>query len=76
MKVTVKGQVTIPRDIRRRFGMEPGTRVEFVARGNEVIVQPLEDAERELRRAIERVRGSATSGLRTDEILRMTRGDR
>jgi AbrB family looped-hinge helix DNA binding protein len=30
MKVTSKGQVTIPADVRKRLGIVPGTDVEFV----------------------------------------------
>lgn len=29
-KVTSKGQVTIPVEVRRRLGIEPGTRIDFV----------------------------------------------
>jgi AbrB family looped-hinge helix DNA binding protein len=31
MKVGERGQVTIPKDLRERFGIEPGTPVEFEA---------------------------------------------
>jgi AbrB family looped-hinge helix DNA binding protein len=31
MRVTEKGQVTIPKDIRDRYGIKPGAEVEFVA---------------------------------------------
>ena len=29
--VTSKGQITIPKDLRQQFGIEPGTQVDFVA---------------------------------------------
>ena len=32
MKVTVKGQITIPLALRERFGLHPGKEVEFFAR--------------------------------------------
>ena len=77
MKVTVKGQVTIPLAIRRRFGMDVGTEVEFVVRGEEVLVRPSpkESRSRRMAASIRRSRGSATSGLGTDEIMRLTRGE-
>lgn len=34
MRVTEKGQVTIPKDIRDHLGIEPGSEVEFVREGN------------------------------------------
>jgi AbrB family looped-hinge helix DNA binding protein len=75
MKVTIKGQVTIPRDIRRRFGMEAGSEVEFTARNGEVIVRPKQSRKHQMAAQIQRSRGSATAGLATDEIMRMTRGE-
>lgn len=33
-KITSKGQVTIPREVRRRLGVRPGDRVEFEDDGN------------------------------------------
>ena len=38
--VSTKGQVTIPRDIRRRLGLEVGDRVEFVVEGDRTVVRP------------------------------------
>lgn len=77
MKVTTKGQVTIPQEIRKRFGMEPGTEVEFTAKNGEVVVRPvdLEQRRAKFERALQRLSGSATSGLTTDEIMAMTRGE-
>lgn len=39
MRVTTKGQVTIPKEIRDRLGIEPGSEVEFVERDNVVIIE-------------------------------------
>lgn len=38
--VTSKGQVTIPKRIRDRFGFEAGTEVTFLVRGDEVVLLP------------------------------------
>ena len=38
MKITTKGQVTIPADIRERLGLLPNTEVEFTLAGNGVMV--------------------------------------
>ncbi|TAK42814.1 MAG: AbrB/MazE/SpoVT family DNA-binding domain-containing protein [Betaproteobacteria bacterium] len=34
--VTSKGQVTIPKEVRRRFGIRQGSRVEFAIVGNRI----------------------------------------
>jgi AbrB family looped-hinge helix DNA binding protein len=39
--VTSKGQLVVPADIRRRFGIKPGTRVKFVEEGDRIIFQPV-----------------------------------
>ncbi|MBM3932842.1 MAG: AbrB/MazE/SpoVT family DNA-binding domain-containing protein [SAR202 cluster bacterium] len=37
-KVTSKGQVTIPKDVRERLGIEPGDEIEFVESDGEIKV--------------------------------------
>jgi AbrB family looped-hinge helix DNA binding protein len=39
--VTSKGQLVVPSRIRRRFGIKPGTRVNFVEEGDRIIFQPV-----------------------------------
>ncbi|QRN81698.1 MAG: AbrB/MazE/SpoVT family DNA-binding domain-containing protein, partial [Nocardiopsis sp. BM-2018] len=34
MRITEKGQVTIPVEVRRKLGLNPGDEVEFVLEGN------------------------------------------
>jgi len=36
-----RGQMTVPRDIRRSLHLEEGDRIAFIRRGDEVILQPL-----------------------------------
>lgn len=40
-KVTVKGQVLIPGDIRKRHHIEPGSEVRFMEYGNVVCIVPV-----------------------------------
>lgn len=42
--VTTKGQLVIPARIRRRFGIKAGTRVRFVEREGEIVLQPITSA--------------------------------
>jgi len=37
MRMTVKGQVTIPLDVRRKLDLKPGDQVEFVDEGDRVV---------------------------------------
>jgi AbrB family looped-hinge helix DNA binding protein len=39
--VTSKGQLVVPVRIRRRFGIKPGTRINFVEEGDRIIFQPV-----------------------------------
>jgi AbrB family looped-hinge helix DNA binding protein len=42
MRVTTKGQVTIPKPVRRSLGIKPGTEVEFVLRDGEAVLRTME----------------------------------
>ena len=37
--VTSKGQITIPREVRRRLGLNQGDRVEFVIEGERTVIR-------------------------------------
>ncbi len=75
MKLTVKGQVTVPRHIRRHLGISPRDEVDFVIADGRVILQKSADAEDEDARAFLAMRGSAVTKLRTDEVMEITRGE-
>lgn len=74
MRVTSKGQVTIPAHIRERLGFHPETEVEFIIEGNTLRVVRAEPS-RQSRgdRIVRRLRGTATVRMTTDEILALTR---
>jgi AbrB family looped-hinge helix DNA binding protein len=40
-KVGRRGQITLPRAIRRRLNLQEGDRVAFVSKGDEIVLQPL-----------------------------------
>lgn len=75
MKVTVKGQVTIPVALRRRYGIETNTDVRFTPTKRGILIAPAETREERFLSALARATGSATTGLTTDEIMQMTRGE-
>jgi AbrB family looped-hinge helix DNA binding protein len=70
MRVTQKGQVTIPLPVRQALGIRPGTEVEFEldAEGARLIVDRDGSADQ-----IARMRGAGDVELSTDEILALTR---
>ena len=72
--VTSKGQVTIPKPVRDRLGIEAGSAVEFemVPDGRVVLVKA--NADRPVSR-FEALRGRAGQGLSTDQIMALTRGE-
>ena len=78
MKITSKGQVTIPQAVREQAGLHPHSEVEFEVRANgEVVIRPLAKPAASLRKAFERVRGSANAmqfkGMGTDEFMAFLR---
>lgn len=75
MRITRKGQVTIPQAVREKLGLLPETEVEFRVDGNVAILRKAESPSRRGKRLIEGMRGRATVRLSTDEIMAMTRGE-
>ncbi len=74
MKITSKGQVTIPIHIRKRFGLLPNTEVVFEGRGGTVRIRRVRSAPKTRPDLVTRLKGKATARLSTDEILALTRG--
>lgn len=76
MKITTKGQVTIPQDVRLEFGLLPNTEVEFVRDGRGgVRLRKSTKAGARGAALIAALRGKWRSKLSTDEVMRLTRGD-
>jgi antitoxin PrlF len=72
--VTSKGQVTIPKAVRDRLGIVPGSRVAFeLADDGRIVLAKIDGAAPVSRFAS--LRGVAGPGLSTDEIMALTRGD-
>jgi AbrB family looped-hinge helix DNA binding protein len=75
MRITSKGQVTIPADIREKAGLLPDTEVEFEYDGKSVRIVPAKTRKRLGRgaRLVARLRGRGDVALSTDEIMALTR---
>jgi AbrB family looped-hinge helix DNA binding protein len=74
MRITSKGQVTIPLEIRERLGLLPDTEVVFEVVGNSVRLRRSPGASRRGAAVVTRLRGGSHSRLTTDQILALTRG--
>ncbi len=69
-KVAERGQVTIPRALRRKLGIRPGTILQFEERSGQLVASKDETAD-----AVESVYGTLGRGRRTDDIMATLRGD-
>ena len=75
MRVTVKGQVTIPQPIREKLGITPAVEVEFIEeKGRVYLIKGKRDNNRPQR--FNRLRGIASVKMRTEEIMALTRGEK
>jgi len=77
MKITSKGQVTIPVALREKAGLLPHTEVDFELDGDAVRIVKAKAPRRESRgeRAVRLLRGTGTVRMTTDEIMALMRGD-
>ena len=76
MRVTSKGQVTIPKEIRDEAGLLPGTDVEFTLERGVVRVRRAKGSPSRGDRLVERLRsGRPHFTMTTDEIMALTRGE-
>jgi AbrB family looped-hinge helix DNA binding protein len=73
MRVTSKGQVTIPQSIREKMGITPNTEIDFKEEGTRVYIVKSKSAAKAGKR-FRRFRGIATVRMSTDEIMALTRG--
>jgi AbrB family looped-hinge helix DNA binding protein len=77
VKITSKGQVTIPKEIRDGFGFMPGTEVEFIEDNGEIRIRKVAGGSNRGKEIVEHLRRASggTNRLTTEEIMRMTRGE-
>lgn len=74
MRITSKGQVTIPQEIRERTGMLPSTEVEFKITNAGILIKKVEGKKSFGNQLINRMRGRSNVKMTTDEIMDLTRG--
>lgn len=78
MRITTKGQVTIPIEIREKLGLLPNTEVDFEIHGNSarLVKIPANQTRGRGQDLVARLRGTATVKMSTDAILALTRRGR
>ncbi len=72
MRVTSKGQVTIPIKIRQELGLHPNTEVAFEIAGNAARIKKVRRGGRG-EKLVSHLKGRGTVRMSTDEILALTR---
>jgi AbrB family looped-hinge helix DNA binding protein len=75
MRVTAKGQVTIPIEIREKLGLVPASEVDFKLEGNSarLVKVPAKRGRSRGASVVERLRGTGDIRMSADEILALTR---
>lgn len=73
MRVTTKGQVTIPQEIREKMGITSAVEVDFIEEKNRIY---LVKREVQTKKSLKfgKLRGVANVKMTTDEIMALTRG--
>jgi antitoxin PrlF len=76
MRITSKGQVTIPKEIRDEFGLLPGTEVEFERAEGKILVRKMPHSRKRGEDVVAHLRRSGKNfTMTTDEIMKLTRGE-
>ena len=75
MRLNSKGQVTIPAELRARFGLHEGDEVEVVADGSTLRIVRAEESSTRGERLVRHMRGRATTTMSTDQLMELLRGE-
>lgn len=71
MRVTTKGQVTIPRNVREILGIVPETDIDFQEENGKFYI--IKKSKNMSTNKFQKLRGIASAKLSTDEIMNLTR---
>jgi len=73
MRVTEKGQITIPKELRDALGIGAGTEVEFESADDAIVVRKVTAGPTRGEGLAARLRGRGDVRMTTDEIMALTR---
>ena len=76
MRITSKGQITIPIEIREQLGLLPNTEVACEVDGDAVRITKTQTRQGRGRSVVAQLRGRGMGRMTTDEIMGLTRGPR
>jgi AbrB family looped-hinge helix DNA binding protein len=75
MRLNSKGQVTIPAALRKRYDLHEGDEVDVIEDGDVLRIIRVEGSQTRAQRAVERMRGRATTNLSTDQLMELLRAE-
>ena len=75
MRVNSKGQVTIPAELRRKHHLHEGDEVTVIEAADGLRIVRVEEAESRGQRLVREMRGRATGGMSTEELMELLRGE-
>ncbi len=75
MRVTTKGQVTIPQEIRQKLNITPAVEIDFIEEKDRIYLVKRKCQVKNTRK-LSHLRGIGTVKMTTDEIMALTRGDK
>jgi antitoxin PrlF len=73
-RLTSKGQVTIPAEVREQLGLTGGTLVDIEVAGDRAVLRKRTEGQDRGRRLVAALRGRGDVAMTTDEIMALTRG--
>jgi len=71
MRITTKGQVTIPQELRRKYQLDSQAEVEFIDEDGKIVLRVAKKSDSPFRKLV----GRGDVQLSADEILRLTRAE-
>ena len=75
MRMTTKGQVTVPIEMREKLGLLPNSEVEFDLVGDSVRIRKAKGTKSRGQRLVELMRRAPKPRMTTDQIMALTRGE-
>lgn len=75
MQLGSRGQLTVPLAVREHLGLHEGDEVQFIIQGDSVRIVRAGTVISHGGFVAERLRGRGSSGMSTDEIMDLLRGD-
>ncbi len=74
MRITTKGQVTIPKDIREILGITPKSEIDFREKNGKIYLVKTDNPKKpDTTSKFKKLRGIATANMSTEEIMKLTR---